>query len=246
MSGWIKLHRKIKEHWIWQEKPFDKRSAWLDLIMMVNHQDNKVLNGRSLIEVERGSCITSEVKLSERWGWSRKKVRIFLEVLQSEKMLTKKSTTKYTVISIDNYDLYQERGTTEEQQKNNRRTTEEQQKNTNKNEKNDKNEKNIYTEFVEAFNLICPELPKVIKLTDKRKSHINARMQYLKTMGAVEDYFKKVAVSKFLNGDSDNGWKADFDWLINENNMIKVLEGKYDNKDYIKPPPSKLYVVDSS
>lgn len=143
MAGWIKLHRQIKEHWLWEEKPFDKRSAFTDMILSANHEDKKVPLGNELINVKRGSFITSEVKLADKWGWSRKKVRVFLEVLEQDKMIVKKSTTKYTSLTIANYDIYQDEGTTKEQQKNSKGTAKEHQKNTNKNEKNEKNEKNI-------------------------------------------------------------------------------------------------------
>lgn len=143
MKGWISLHRRIRDHWIWQEKPFDKRSAWIDLLMMANHQENKILIGTNLVDVARGSFITSEVKLSERWGWSRKKVRMFLEVLEKDKMLVKKSTTKYTSVTIENYEEYQNQGTTKEQEKNSTGTSKEHQKNTNNNDNNENNDNNI-------------------------------------------------------------------------------------------------------
>lgn len=94
MKGWISLHRRIRDHWIWQEKPFDKRSAWIDLLMMANHQENKFLLGSELIEIQRGSFVTSELKLMERWGWSKTKLRNFLKLLEEDGMLIKKQTKK--------------------------------------------------------------------------------------------------------------------------------------------------------
>ncbi len=67
-SGWVKLHRQITEHWIYDDKPYDRRSAWNDLIMSANHKDGKLNIGNQIIVVKRGSFITSEVKLGERWG----------------------------------------------------------------------------------------------------------------------------------------------------------------------------------
>jgi len=52
--------------------------------------------------------------------------------------------------------------------------------------------------------------------------------------------FEKVAVSGFLCGGGDRGWKADFDWLIIPANMQKVLEGKYDNDQYNIPATQVL------
>ena len=44
-------------------------------------------------------------------------------------------------------------------------------------------------------------------------------------------YFEKIEASDFLKGKNDRKWKAKFDWLINEANMNKVLEGNYDREE---------------
>ena len=82
-TGWIKLNRSIQENWLWEEKPFDKKSAWIDLLLMANHKNNKFPLGNEIIEVEQGSFITSEIKLMNRWGWSKTKLRNFLKLLES-------------------------------------------------------------------------------------------------------------------------------------------------------------------
>ena len=122
-KGWITLHRKIEDNWIWNDKePFDKRSAWIDLILKANHKNKKLLYNGKLIEVERGSRITSMKKLSEEWSWSRKKVKNFLELLQNDNMIVYSSTSKNTSYTIVNYNDYQDKesdkGTSKAHQKN--------------------------------------------------------------------------------------------------------------------------------
>lgn len=133
MAGWIKLHRQIKEHWLWEEKPFDKRSAFTDLILSANHEDKKIPLGNEIIEVKRGSFITSEHKLMERWGWSKTKVRAFLKLLENDSMIVKNTDLKKTTLTITNYSDYQDKETTEELQKNHEKTAKEPQKDPNKN-----------------------------------------------------------------------------------------------------------------
>ncbi len=117
MEGWIKLHRKIQEHCFWtEERKFSKFEAWIDILFRANHKDEKTIINGQLVDVKRGSFITSEVKLSQKWNWDRKTVRRFLITLENEKMIAKKSTTKYTSISIENWDLYQNKGQQNEQQ----------------------------------------------------------------------------------------------------------------------------------
>lgn len=105
-SGWIRLHRKIQNSWLWQEKPFSKGQAWIDLLLSANHKDNKTLVGTELINVERGSFITSQKKLMDRWGWGNTKVRNFLELLKEDGMISY-SGKRYTSIKISNYEEYQ-------------------------------------------------------------------------------------------------------------------------------------------
>ena len=139
-EGWIKLHREIVDHWIWQD-PFKLR-AWLDLIMLANHKPKKINIDSQIITIDIGQHWTSDESLAKRWGWGRKKVRNFLKLLESDGMIIRKSTPRGTAITIVNYKVYQgfedlkgtANGTTEEQPRNSQRYT-------NKNEKNEKNEK---------------------------------------------------------------------------------------------------------
>jgi DNA replication protein DnaD len=78
------------------------------MLMLANHEDKEILLGNKVVTVKAGSFITSEVKLAERWGWSRHKVRDFLDLLKAEKMLDKISDSKKTTIFIDNYAVYQD------------------------------------------------------------------------------------------------------------------------------------------
>lgn len=108
MSGWISLYRQIQENWIWKVKePFDKRSAWIDLLLLVNHKKETILFDGSKLVVERGQHITSLEKLGNRWGWSRHKVSDFLNRLEQDGMLVQVRDNKKTLISIENYDKYQ-------------------------------------------------------------------------------------------------------------------------------------------
>ena len=68
MDGWIKLHRGLAEHYLWTEKPFTRGQAWIDLLIIVNHADNKTMMDGVMTEVKRGSRITSIRKLGDRWG----------------------------------------------------------------------------------------------------------------------------------------------------------------------------------
>lgn len=83
-----------------------------------------------------------------------------------------------------------------------------------------------FQKIVNIFNSVCKNLPDVQKLTDQRKSAINARVSDY-GLSKIGEVFQIVSNNEFLNGNNDRGWKADFDWVMNPNNFIKILEGKY-------------------
>lgn len=85
-------------------------------------------------------------------------------------------------------------------------------------------------EIVELYHAICPSYPKVIKVTSNRKRVIASRWKEYGEFAQFELMFRKAEASTFLKGNNSRGWRANFDWLLNEANMIKVLEGNYDDK----------------
>ena len=195
-TGWIKLNRSIQENWLWEEKPFDKKSAWIDLLLMANHKNNKFPLGNEIIEVEQGSFITSEIKLMNRWGWSKTKLRNFLKLLESEKMITKVVDRKKTTISIVNYKVYQgsedQEKTTEKPQEDQEKTIKKPQEDTNKNDNNEKNEKNNIL-VAEIISYLNEKTGKNFKSgVPKNRDLIKARINE----GYVLEDFKKVIDNK--------------------------------------------------
>ena len=76
---------------------------------------------------------------------------------------------------------------------------------------------------VDAFNRICTSLPRVEKITPKRRDHIRARGA---TLEEFERVFQRVEASEFLSG--RGGWRGcSFDWIIRPNNWQKIAEGNY-------------------
>ena len=146
--GFIKLYRKTVESWLWEQKPFSPGQAFIDLILSANHKTKKFPFNGKMVKVERGSFITSEVKLMDRWGWSKSKLRRFLSALVDDEKICKKTDSKKTTLTICNYETYQEVKTNKEPPENHQGTDKELPRDTNKNVKNNKNEKKkIYGEY---------------------------------------------------------------------------------------------------
>lgn len=105
-NGWVAIHRSIKDNWVWEDKPFSKGQAWIDLIMTANHEDViKTVKGRPH-KFEKGTVSMSQRKLADRWGWSRDKVIHFLHDLCTTGMIEKQSKD-YTIIKLVNWDKFQ-------------------------------------------------------------------------------------------------------------------------------------------
>lgn len=97
-----------------------------------------------------------------------------------------------------------------------------------------KEKKDVDCDFIlKLYHDRCPSLPKVLKLTDKRKMKIRVRFEEMKySFETLQEVFDRIEASFFMRGDNKRGWRADFDWIFaNSQNWVKVLEGKYDNNN---------------
>lgn len=204
-KGWIKLHRKVLECWIWQDKPYDKARAWIDLLLLAMHRDKKMIVENEFMIISRGSFMTSILKLSERWGWSRNKVIRFLNVLESEQMLNTKRTPKGTLVTIVKYEQYQLHDTTNDTTNDTTKSTTDDTLDGTMNETTDelqnKNIKNIYkndkeyitetVDFEKAWNNTFDRYPK------KRKG-ANSKQNWMRRILAVpEDDREQLAIDIF-------------------------------------------------
>lgn len=111
--GFFKVDRQIFDHWLWEDKPFSKGQAWIDLIGLANYEDGKTPYQGKVITCKRGTIYRSISYLAERWGWSRDKTRSFLNLLESDGMVTIKATTHQTTITLVNYGKFQDKPATD-------------------------------------------------------------------------------------------------------------------------------------
>ena len=107
MAGWIKIYRELADHWLAQHP--EKLGWWVLLLLKVAHEDKKVLVGNQLVELKRGQIIASLTFLAELWQTSKRTAERFVELLEKEQMLSRCVSRKVSVITICNYDSYQEK-----------------------------------------------------------------------------------------------------------------------------------------
>ena len=111
-TGWIALHRKIQENFLWKKgRVFSKAEAWIDILMEVQHdtKQDKVMLGSVVVTCDRGQSIKSLETWAMRWTWSRSAVQRFLKLLKQEKMIMTENLVKTIRITVCNYEVYQKK-----------------------------------------------------------------------------------------------------------------------------------------
>lgn len=130
--GWVKIHRKLLENplckspqWGW---------VWICLLLMANHEDTSFIWNGEKINLKSGEFLTGRKKLASIAGVSEGLIEKILNYLEMEQQIRQQKSTKWRIITILNWDKYQER----DSKSNNSVTTTRQQRDTYKNEKNEK------------------------------------------------------------------------------------------------------------
>jgi len=153
-KGWISVHRELQEHWLWKEKrEFSKLEAWFDILLTVNHSEQKVMIKNTLFIVKRGDSIKSLDTWANRWNWNKSKVRRFLNLLQNDSMIVTKNEHKTTRITVCKYDSYQDARNADETQVKRKRNADETQMTPNNND-NNINKENKENNVVEKENTL--------------------------------------------------------------------------------------------
>lgn len=141
MEGWIKIHRKILENPIIC-KDSDYLAVWIYLLLNATHKEIPALFKGKKIILQKGQLITGRKSMSNQLKISESKIYRIINDFKSEQQIEQQTSNQNSLISILNWDKYQQIEQQNEQQMNNERTTSEQRVNTNKNDKNVKNDKN--------------------------------------------------------------------------------------------------------
>ena len=250
MSGWIKVFREFAD-WEWFAVP-EMVQVFIYLLINANYEDKK-WQGKV---VEKGQLITSIDAIKCATHLSPQQIRTCLARLESTGEILKKSTNKYTLITICNYERYQSFDEQSNKQTTNKQQTNNKQSTTTKEYKNIINNnislvstkeivktpsprtENPSLEVQAMWNNTCVSLPRLVKMTDVRKNKIRLRLQemggddILKGLATMQEVFTLIEQSNFLKGENKNNWKASFDWVMDSpNNWVKIIEGNYKNAD---------------
>lgn len=106
MSGYIKLHRAIEHHWLWLDPR--RFQWWIQLLFMAAWEPKQITFGNVSINLQRGQIATTTRMLMKKFMCCNQTVFKFLAVLENDNMIVKETNQKMTLITIVNYELYQQ------------------------------------------------------------------------------------------------------------------------------------------
>ena len=108
--GWIKLYRTIQYSEMWpvirknRKRKYTELEAWIWLLLNANFSDSFCNDG---VEVNRGQVLTSKRQLMQIFGWGHRRLNLFCQYAANRTIFTSETTTRYTLITICNYERYQ-------------------------------------------------------------------------------------------------------------------------------------------
>lgn len=109
MRGWIKFWRKTLESSVFTSLPASDFKVFMACLALANNMGRAWFNGSGEEEIPRGSFVTSQPKLADLTGLTRKQVRGALQRLEKIGSIRAKERAKrYTVVEVVNFESYQD------------------------------------------------------------------------------------------------------------------------------------------
>ena len=244
MDGWIKMHRLLLEKPIWLKSTANQKVILITLLLMANHKPNEWEWQGKKFEVKEGQFITSIEGIKQKAGKdiTTQNVRSALNKFEKYDFLTNKSTKTGRLISIVNWQVYQDvkqegnKANNKEVTKNQQRTNKE--VTSNKNDKNDKNDKNkILCDFFEEIWSAYPRKKGKRNINKASLKEIN-KIGKENMLGAISEYIKEIkkheTAEKYIKLGSTffNGGYQDY------------LEMHIKNKNKVKAKPVERVIID--
>tara|TARA_Y100000401_G_C8322457_1_gene226189 strand:- start:21 stop:800 length:780 start_codon:yes stop_codon:yes gene_type:complete len=225
MSGWISLHRKIlRNPTLTRGRVYSRFEAFIWLLLKANHQQAKVVIGNKIIQVKRGSFVTSQKKLMQEFNWGSTKLRANLKLWEDDGMIRVNATSTSTMVSICNYGSYQNLQTDDKPQSNRKQTESKPKAKTNNNNIN-KEEQFINKAVAVAMSITPNPHPDIVNefcdyWTEKNEGGRLMKFQMMKTF----DISRRL--KKWL--------KNQRDWNIKPKTKYQYEDFKFDSSGYNK------------
>ena len=228
-DGFILIHRKLLK-WQWY-KDSNTLHLFIDLLLDANYEDSKV----GFQEIKRGQCLTSLKRMHENTGLTYQQIRTSLSKLEKSGEINKQTTNRYSIITINKYNDYQEL---------NKQTTNKQQTNNNIKIKIIKNNTNNEINNKES---ISKDIPKKVEKkyfeSLKVNTIFNEFLELRKKIKAVNsERAIKTLVNKLNNYDEDTQYKMIENSIVNSwKDVYELKEQKNKRKDSVLETLQRIY-----
>lgn len=107
-SGYIQLHRTLLNSSFASRPAY--QSTWIYLLLTASHKPFRTILGGKSVTLNRGQLIGGRTKLANAIGVTEKQIRIILDFFENEGMISREQTNNGSIITIKNYDIYQDFG----------------------------------------------------------------------------------------------------------------------------------------
>lgn len=239
MTGFIKLHRQITE-WEWYTD-IPVRILFEHCLFKANFEDKKWMG----ITIKKGSFVTSYENLAFETGLTIRQVRTALEKLKKTGELTHETTSRYSMITINNWNKYQtndkqnDKQTTSKRQTNDKQTTttsykDSYRKNIRKEERENINSEKIKsidpyinpikTFFLEEYQKIMGSMPRLSSYECNRLVELSANNPDIKEL--IPEAVRRLKRIDF----GDIQFTPTASWLLKGNNFERVINGEFEPK----------------
>lgn len=191
LTGYIKIYRSLRNHWIWKDP--EKLKWWLDILLEVNHKDQKVSIGFELFDCKRGQSLHSRLEWAKRWKVDKSTVQRFFKLLQDDNMITTENLRKTIRLTVCKYVSYNDdrfakqlRHVSDATQTHSRSSTNNNDKNVNNDNNDNKREaraKDFYEELTVYLDTYKPDMLRAFYnyWTEGNKSGTKMRYELEKT-----------------------------------------------------------------
>ena len=222
-EGWIKIHRKLLDSAIFSEPKL--LQFWIYCLCKASTKEKEMIVGKQEVKLGKGQFIFgrkkagADLKISETTAFRN------LKFLEKMNMVELQTNNKFTIVTIENWALYQTEGSEGAPQMNNKRTANELQMNSKRTANEHKQE------IKELKNNIPPDISKDISAPQKGRF-------IPPTVGEVKTYCKErgngVNAEKFVDFYESKGWYVGKnkmrDWKAAVRNWERAGKDKCDKR----------------
>lgn len=199
------------------------------------------------VTLQRGQIATTLPKIAKENGITERQARTILERLKSTGKVSVKITSKFRIITLNNYDCVSENVSQLDRQMSDKRQTT-CQSNVRptllytelQNTEEQKPRASGFNEIKRLFNEICVSLPPLEFDLTIQQVHLIQQAEINLRGSSFEDFFKRVERSDFLCGRTKDKFKANFNWILKPENMMKILSGNFDSTFKPSSPQNSL------